>query len=173
MLPVKPGKTTGQQADNKRRRTVRRKYRLIAAKLFYATDGDLIQWWERAPDGDKSDVLRESIRDYLARLKAAPKPATDHDVIRQADRVLAYAEQVTQWAASALAEQQAVNAGLTEQLASLTRQITELSAKLATGNIMIGTGQSTNNQTAADPPVPRLTAEQAAERLKKVKARKW
>ena len=167
--PVKPAAV---KAGSRARRKAGAKYRLIGVKLFYDTDYDLIKWCERAAAGDRSDELRTAIRNHIAQQKAAPQPATNHDVIRQADRVLSYAEEVTQRAASALVDQQAANARLTQQLTDLTRQIADLSAKLAAGGAMIDAGQPTSSQTA-DPDVPRLTPEQAAELKRKVRANKW
>ena len=121
---VLPGKTTGQKTDNKRRRSLRPKYRTIGVKLFYANDGDLIQWWEKAPDGEKSDVLRESIREYLARLKRDPKPASNEDV----DRAMAYTGEAAQWTVNEL----------TRQIVALSQQVTDLTTRLASGVIVQG-----------------------------------
>jgi hypothetical protein len=164
---MQPGKTAMPIA---RKRTAARKFQLVACKLFYDTDRDLIRFWDGLPDGSRSDVLRDAIRDRLIAKQSAPTPATNHDVIGQADRSMAYAEQLAKWA---IEQQQQQTTELLRQVSELTRQVADLTARLAQGAITVG--QAAAN-TAAAPTLPdesTLTPEQAAARLAKVKARKW
>ena len=109
---------------------------------------------EKAPDGEKSDVLRESIREYLARLKRDPKPASNEDV----DRAMAYTGEAAQWTVNEL----------TRQIVALSQQVAELTNRLASGVIVQGlAGPAPASDT------PSLTDEQSAARKAKVIARKW
>lgn len=43
----------------------RRKYKLIAFKAYYDEDEDILDWWEGIPDGERSEVIRDVVRQYL------------------------------------------------------------------------------------------------------------
>lgn len=43
----------------------RRKYKLIAFKAYYDEDEDILEWWEGIPDGERSEVIRDVVRQYL------------------------------------------------------------------------------------------------------------
>ncbi len=49
----------------KKRNTPKRAYRLIAFKAFEDTDQDLLDWWEAIEEGQRSESIRELIRDHL------------------------------------------------------------------------------------------------------------
>lgn len=43
----------------------KRAYKLIGFKAFLDTDADLIAWWESIEEGDRSDVIRDVIREFI------------------------------------------------------------------------------------------------------------
>ena len=43
----------------------RRKYKLIAFKAYYDEDEDILDWWEGIQDGERSEVIRDVVRQYL------------------------------------------------------------------------------------------------------------
>ncbi len=43
----------------------RRKYKLIAFKAYYDEDEDILEWWEGIQDGERSEVIRDVVRQYL------------------------------------------------------------------------------------------------------------
>lgn len=47
------------------RRKPKRNYRMIAFKVYYDTDQDILDWWDSIEDGERSDEIRDVIRDYL------------------------------------------------------------------------------------------------------------
>jgi hypothetical protein len=53
------------------RRKPKRNYRMIAFKVYYDTDQDILDWWNNIEDGERSDEIRDVIRDYL---EENPKP---------------------------------------------------------------------------------------------------
>ena len=49
----------------KRRRKQKRRHRLIAFKAFEDTDRDILDWWEGIEEGQRSETIREVIREHL------------------------------------------------------------------------------------------------------------
>lgn len=47
------------------RRKPKRNYRMIAFKVYYDTDQDILDWWDTIEEGEKSDEIRDLIREYL------------------------------------------------------------------------------------------------------------
>jgi hypothetical protein len=50
-----------------KRKTNKRRYRMITFKVFEDTDSDILDWWEGIDDGERSDALRDLIRGYLGK----------------------------------------------------------------------------------------------------------
>ncbi len=48
-----------------RRKKQKRQHRLIAFKAFEDTDQDILDWWEEIEEGQRSDAIRELIREHL------------------------------------------------------------------------------------------------------------
>jgi Arc/MetJ-type ribon-helix-helix transcriptional regulator len=48
-----------------KRRPKKRNYRMIAFKVYYDTDEDILDWWEGIEAGDRSDAIRDLIREQL------------------------------------------------------------------------------------------------------------
>ena len=49
----------------KRKKPSKRQYRTITFKVFYDTDEDILDWWEGIENGDRSERLRDLIRDRI------------------------------------------------------------------------------------------------------------
>ncbi len=43
----------------------KRAFKLIAFKAYYDTDEDILDWWENIEEGERSDAMRELIREQL------------------------------------------------------------------------------------------------------------
>lgn len=50
-----------------KRKTSKRRYRMITFKVFEDTDSDILDWWEAIDEGERSDALRDLIRGYLGK----------------------------------------------------------------------------------------------------------
>ena len=50
-----------------KRKTSKRRYRMITFKVFEDTDSDILDWWEGIDEGERSDALRDLIRAYLGK----------------------------------------------------------------------------------------------------------
>ena len=49
----------------KKRKKQKRQHRLIAFKAFEDTDQDILDWWEGIEEGQRSETIRELIREHL------------------------------------------------------------------------------------------------------------
>jgi hypothetical protein len=59
----------------RRRRTAKRTSKVIGFKAFHDTDADLLAWWDGIEEGDRSDTIRDILREYLfGQRKNAPPP---------------------------------------------------------------------------------------------------
>ena len=47
------------------KRKAKRAFRTITFKVFYDTDQDVMDWWEHIDEGDRSDTIRDLIREHL------------------------------------------------------------------------------------------------------------
>lgn len=48
-----------------KRRPKKRNYRMIAFKVYFDTDEDILDWWEGIEAGERSDAIRDLIREQL------------------------------------------------------------------------------------------------------------
>lgn len=48
-----------------KRRPKKRNYKMIAFKVYFDTDEDIIDWWEGIEAGERSDAIRDLIREQL------------------------------------------------------------------------------------------------------------
>ncbi|MEQ8678071.1 MAG: hypothetical protein RLP44_23055 [Aggregatilineales bacterium] len=47
------------------RRTKKRNYRTITFKVYFDDDEDILDWWEDIEAGERSDTIRDVIREYI------------------------------------------------------------------------------------------------------------
>lgn len=47
------------------RRPKKRNYRTITFKVYYDDDEDILDWWEGIEAGERSDTIRDVIREYI------------------------------------------------------------------------------------------------------------
>ena len=57
----------------------KRAFKLIAFKAYYDTDEDILGWWENIEEGERSDAMRELIREQLG-IQHKPRKATIIDL---------------------------------------------------------------------------------------------
>ena len=48
-----------------RRKSKKRAYKLINFKAYYDQDADILVWWEGIEEGERSDAIRDLIREFL------------------------------------------------------------------------------------------------------------
>jgi hypothetical protein len=52
-----------------KRRPKKRNYRTITFKVYFDTDQDILDWWEGIEEGERSDSIRDLIREQLGGVK--------------------------------------------------------------------------------------------------------
>lgn len=149
---------TEKPTTKRRKRPVA--FRTITVKLFKESDRDLIEWWERQPDGERSEALRGVLRAWKTSNQAVV-PATNLHVQMGVERVNEYAYQVADQEAKQLA-------ALHQQISTLTALVQQLSAQIASGVVVAG------QPVAQQAPIEaQLDKQQEQQRLKKVLGNKW
>jgi hypothetical protein len=53
----------------------KRAFKLIAFKAYYDTDEDILKWWENIDEGERSEAMRELIREQLG-IQQIPRKTT-------------------------------------------------------------------------------------------------
>ncbi|MBI5961802.1 MAG: hypothetical protein HY866_23900 [Chloroflexi bacterium] len=62
-----------------KRKKPKRQYQLIAFKAFEDTDQDILDWWEGIEEGQRSDTIRELIREHLTGRSGRQHPLRKSD----------------------------------------------------------------------------------------------
>jgi hypothetical protein len=62
-----------------KRKKQKRQHRLIAFKAFEDTDQDILDWWEEIEEGQRSDAIRELIREHLTGRGGRQRPVRKSD----------------------------------------------------------------------------------------------
>ena len=55
----------------------KRAFKLIAFKAYYDTDQDILDWWESIEEGERSDAMRDLIREQLGIRRKSKAPIID------------------------------------------------------------------------------------------------
>ena len=58
-----------------RKKKSKRAFKLIAFKAYYDTDEDILDWWENIEEGERSDAMRDLIREQLGIPRKSRKSA--------------------------------------------------------------------------------------------------
>lgn len=58
----------------KRKKKQKREYRMVTFKVFYDTDQDILDWWEGNEEGERSEAIRELIREHLMGRSGRQRP---------------------------------------------------------------------------------------------------
>ncbi len=58
----------------------KRGFKLIAFKAYYDTDQDILDWWEGIEEGERSDSMRDLIREQLGSVRRRPSKASIIDL---------------------------------------------------------------------------------------------
>src|SRR5690606_15989835 len=53
----------------------KRGFKLIAFKAYFDTDQDILDWWEGIEEGERSDSIRDLIREQLGSVRRKPSKA--------------------------------------------------------------------------------------------------
>jgi hypothetical protein len=135
----------------------KRGFKLIAFKAYYDTDQDILDWWEGIEEGERSDSMRDLIREQLGvvRRKPSKTPIIDLPELLEVRRD-------TLW----------IRDALNDMPAYLERVIQHVAANTVVQPMVVG-----QHPPRASPPVqnnePALTDDDAERRTKRMRKATW
>ncbi|MCU0463919.1 MAG: hypothetical protein MUF38_05070 [Anaerolineae bacterium] len=135
-------------------RPKKRSYRMINFKVYYDTDQDLLDWWEGIEAGERSDAVRDLIREQLgvARRKPSKAPIIDLQELLEVRRD-------TLWIRDALNE--------------MPNYLERLVQHIAGSTVMHIPSAAVGQHPARASPEPSLTDVDAERRAKRMKKATW
>lgn len=135
----------------------KRGFKLIAFKAYYDTDQDILDWWEGIEEGERSDSMRDLIREQLGSVRRKPGKAPIIDLPE-----LLEVRRDTLW----------IRDALNDMPAYLERVIQHVAANTVVQPVVVG-----QHPSRASPPVqnnePALTDDDAARRTKRMRKATW
>jgi hypothetical protein len=138
-------------------RTKKRNYRMINFKVYYDTDQDILDWWEGIEAGERSDAVRDLIREQLGIVRRRPSKAPIIDLPE-----LLEVRRDTLW----------IRDALNDMPAYLERVIQHVAANTIVQPVVVG-----QHPPRASPPVqnnePALTDDDAERRTKRMRKATW
>ena len=133
----------------------KRAFKLIAFKAYYDTDQDILDWWEAIEEGERSDALRDLIREQLGIRRKSKAPIIDLPELLEVRRD-------TLW----------IRDALNDMPAYLERVIQHVAANGVAQSMAVG-----QHPARASPPVimdePALTNDDAERRTKRMRKATW
>lgn len=133
----------------------KRAFKLIAFKAYYDTDQDILDWWEAIEEGERSDALRDLIREQLGIRRKSKAPIIDLPELLEVRRD-------TLW----------IRDALNDMPAYLERIIQHVAANGVAQSMAVG-----HHPTRASPPVamdePALTNDDAERRTNRMRKATW
>lgn len=138
-------------------RTKKRNYRMINFKVYYDTDQDILDWWEGIEAGERSDAVRDLIREQLGSVRRKPSKAPIIDLPE-----LLEVRRDTLW----------IRDALNDMPAYLERVIQHVAANTVVQPMVLG-----QHPPRASPSVqkdePALTNDDAERRTKRMRKATW
>lgn len=133
----------------------KRGFKLIAFKAYYDTDQDILDWWEGIEEGERSDAMRDLIREQLGVRRKPKTPIIDLPELLEVRRD-------TLW----------IRDALNDMPAYLERVIQHVAANTVVQPMVVG-----QHPPRALPPVqrdePALTDGDAERRTKRMRKATW
>ena len=133
----------------------RRKYKLIAFKAYYDEDEDILDWWEGIQDGERSEIIRDVVRQYLD----LPTKRRKKLIIPELTDV----RRDTVWIRDALNE-------LPEYLDRLIKEVADAAGKRP---VILQPGARASPQGNPEEPEEDLSQDEQKERSKRMKNATW
>jgi hypothetical protein len=138
-----------------KRKPKKRTYRTITFKVFYDTDEDILDWWEGIEVGERSDAIRDVIREQIGLQPHRKTKVIDLPELLEVRRD-------TLW----------IRDALNDMPAYLERVIQHVAANTVIQPVMVG-----QHPPRASPPVqhnePALTDDDAERRTKRMRKATW
>jgi hypothetical protein len=138
-----------------KRKPKKRTYRTITFKVFYDTDEDILDWWEGIEVGERSDAIRDVIREQIGLQPHRKAKGIDLPELLEVRRD-------TLW----------IRDALNDMPAYLERVIQHVAANTVVQPVTVG-----QHPPRASPPVqnnePALTDDDAERRTKRMRKATW
>ena len=138
-----------------KRKPKKRTYRTITFKVFYDTDEDILDWWEGIEVGERSDAIRDVIREQIGLQPHHKAKVIDLPELLEVRRD-------TLW----------IRDALNDMPAYLERVIQHVAANTVVQPVTVG-----QHPPRASPPVqnnePALTDDDAERRTKRMRKATW
>lgn len=135
----------------------KRQFKVITFKVFYDTDEDILDWWEGIEDGDRSEALRDLIRDRIeghnGRHRPSRKSTSEPEIMPMMD--LARVRDDTTWIREALHDMPAY-------LEQVIQTVATMQPAVATAGGVISLQ-----------PEPAISAQIKTERETNMRKKKW
>ena len=138
-----------------RKKKSKRGFKLIAFKAYYDTDQDILDWWEGIEEGERSDAMRDLIREQLG-VRRQPKRG---EIIDLPD--LMEVRRDTLW----------IKDALNEMPAYLERVIQHVAANVQP--VAVGQYQSRASPDVVTKDEPALTDAETQRRTRRMKGATW
>jgi hypothetical protein len=133
----------------------KRAFKLIAFKAYYDTDQDILDWWEYIEEGERSDAMRDLIREQLGIRRKSKAAIIDLPELLEVRRD-------TLW----------IRDALNDMPAYLERIIQHVAANGVVQSMVVG-----QHPPRASPPAvmdePALTNDDAERRTKRMRKATW
>jgi hypothetical protein len=138
-----------------KRKTSKRRYRMITFKVFEDTDSDILDWWEGVDQGERSDALRDLIRGYLGKQPRRNKLLTIPELLE--------VRQDTLW----------IRDALNDMPAYLERVIQHVAANSVAQIAMPLTARSPTDSDVLPTAEPALSDNDSDRRARRMKRSQW
>ncbi len=138
-----------------KRKTNKRRYRMITFKVFEDTDSDILDWWEGIDEGERSDALRDLIRGYLGKQPRKHKLLSIPELLE--------VRQDTLW----------IRDALNEMPGYLERLVQHVAANGVAGIAMPSTARSPTNGDVLPAIEPALSDNDSDRRARRMKRSQW
>lgn len=138
-----------------KRKTSKRRYRMITFKVFEDTDSDILDWWEEIDEGERSDALRDLIRGYLGKQPRKHKLLTIPELME--------VRQDTLW----------IRDALNEMPGYLERLVQHVASNGAAGIAMQPEARAPTNGNVLPPTEPALSDNDSERRVRRMKRSQW
>lgn len=143
-----------------KRKPKKRTYRTITFKVFYDTDEDILDWWEGIEVGERSDAIRDVIREYIGSQPQRRTKLSQTAIIDLPE--LLEVRRDTLW----------IRDALNDMPAYLERVIQHVAANTVVQPVAVG-----QHPPRASPPVqnnePALTDAESQRRTRRMKRATW
>ena len=141
-----------------RRNPYKRTFKLIAFKAHHDCDQDILDWWESIEDGERSNVIRDVLREHLGH---HPQPRRNRVI--ELNELMAM-RQDTHW----------IRDALNDMPAYLERVMQQLAEASATVNLyQNGSRASPSAAVSAMQIEPTLSDEERQRRTRRMKQASW